>query len=261
MSWTTTPLVAGIPAMNSYTWTITGLTAASVYLYRSYFIVDGLAYFGNTLTGTTGAPPISIPNVTTGIACNTILSNFTIANNVVTNNGDLLIQEYGILYTQVSCNGTDSTLLYTCVGSEIFKTSICADIPINQTYNNNTVGLSSNTTWYRAFAKNAIGIGYGAINCETTNIIISPTSINNFSFGGGNQNITVCGQTWDTYTVTSNVSWITPSAPVAPSPTGTINVLTIGFNSNSNASRTGIVCYTPLIGTTQIVTIEQEPFV
>jgi len=170
MAWITSPLKAGPLPSNSFTWTITGLTAGSTYRYRLYFIVDGTEYYGNTLTGTTGAPAMLAPSMLTGTAGSITPSGYNVTGNEVTDKGGVLpVQEYGILYTQYAFFGTDSTLIYSNIGANVSKASTLADIATGITYNNSASGLpASTTTWYRAFAKNATGVGYGAVKTAIT---------------------------------------------------------------------------------------------
>jgi len=165
-----TPLNAGPLASDSYTWNITGLTAGAIYEYQSYFIVDGISYYGNVLTGTTGAPPMNIASVSTGIANTPTTSSYYVTGNMITNkNGILPILEYGILYTKYLSYNTNSTLVYTNIGSSVLKVSNNTDITTGTTFAFSATSLPANTnTWYRAFARNAIGVGYGTIKTAIT---------------------------------------------------------------------------------------------
>jgi hypothetical protein len=103
----------------------------------------------------------------------------------------------------------------------------------------------SDVQWY--------GMEYRAI-CSV-DINVTPTLLTNVSNAGTVCNVFVCGPSYDTYVVNTAAAWITPSAPVAPSPSGTINTLTIA--ANTGLARSGVVCYTPTIGTTKCVIICQ----
>jgi len=100
------------------------------------------------------------------------------------------------------------------------------------------------------------GMQYREVGSSTEDIQISPTVLNvpaTITFS----DISVIGSSLNTYTITKapTLTWIVTDAPIPPSPTGTINQITVA--SNSGAARSGIVCYTPTIGTTKQVSICQ----
>jgi hypothetical protein len=169
--WISTPLIAGPLANNCYCVTIPGLSASTCYEYRSVFMVSGTCYYGNILTGVTQPMTMSIPSVTTGIApYPATTSGYLTCCHTVDNNGNLTIQEYGILYTANPSYRSVSTLIYPNVGSNVFKAPpVCANIATGVTYSAMTTGLpSGSVTYYRAFAVNALGAGYGCIYSKIT---------------------------------------------------------------------------------------------
>jgi len=103
----------------------------------------------------------------------------------------------------------------------------------------------SDIAWY--------GMQYRCVG--TPDITITPTTYSSISSAGTTCPVTIYGPTWDTYTTSGNTSWITPSISVAPSPLGTVNNLTIA--ANSGLARSGVVKYSPLVGTPKCVTINQ----
>lgn len=174
MAWTTTPPTAGPLGTNNYTQSITGLSASSKYRYRAYFIVAGFQYFGDILTGTTAAIAIVPPTMTTGLADTPTASSFNVNNNEVDDKGGAPVVEYGVLYTQLGFYGTVSNLTYGNIGAHVSKVSNFEDIIINTPYSESVSGLAENTTtYYRAFAKTAGGVGYGTIKTEQTVAILS----------------------------------------------------------------------------------------
>lgn len=200
MSWIITPLVAGPLATNSFDFTIEGLSASTKYIYRSYFIVDGVSYYGNTLTGTTVPTPLFSPTLTTGIAGGITQNEFLISGNEVDDKGGALITEYGVLYTQSGSYGTDSNLIYSNIPF-VSSASTHADIAIDTPYFFTAIGLVPNTTtYYRAFAKNAIGIGYGEVKNVITEDIAPSNTVNVFDSVGGyginyvDADVMACGQ-------------------------------------------------------------------
>jgi hypothetical protein len=168
--WISTPLVAGPLVNNQYCMTIPGLSASTCYQYRSVFMIGGTCYYGNILDGTTQPAPMSAPSVTTGIAPGAACINgYLTCCHTVDNNGGLTIQEYGILYTANPSYNSNCTLVCTNLPTNVVKASTCGSISVATPYSDTTVGLPPNTTtYYRAFAVNAVGIGYGCIYSKIT---------------------------------------------------------------------------------------------
>lgn len=168
--WICTPLLAGPLGSNSYSVTIPGLLASTCYQYRSVFTVSGTCYCGNILEGATQPPVMSIPVVTTGIAPHPALTDgYFTCGHTVDDNGNLTIQEYGILYTANPSYNGDATLVCTNLPTNVVKSSVCGSISEAVPYSAMTTGLPSNTTtYYRAFAVNAVGVGYGCIYSKIT---------------------------------------------------------------------------------------------
>jgi hypothetical protein len=167
MTWITTPTVAGPLSADNYNFAITGLSASTKYQYRAYFIVDGVEYYGNVLSGTTAAPTMISPSATTGTVFHIPLTTgFATHNNMVNSNGNAPIIEYGLLYTQ---NGAVGSGNFGYGDLHVKKTSIFSDVSIPYTYNMDATGLTPSTlTYFRAFAKNAIGVGYGSKDTQVT---------------------------------------------------------------------------------------------
>lgn len=168
---TAKPINQGAVPADNFSYTITGLTASTIYLYRAYMVVDGIPYYGDTLQICTGAIPIYVPNVCTGNAFDISCTSMNICQNKVINNGGAPINEYGVLYTQNSKFSSAACMTYG--STNMCMKSICSDIIINTDYfTGNTCtlsGLNSNTnTYFRAFAKNSAGLGYGSIKAEQT---------------------------------------------------------------------------------------------
>lgn len=171
MTWIKTdPLKAGPLIKNWYNHDITGLTASTTYRYRSYFIVDGVEYRGiNTYTATTATGSYQVPTVTTGIADTVYETSMNISDNEITGDGSTSVTEYGILYTQSSVWGTDANLIYSNAPTNVSKVSTLSIPTIPKTFDNTLTPLSPSTlTYFRAFAKNAMGIGYGIVKTAST---------------------------------------------------------------------------------------------
>ena len=171
MTWTTIKK-AGHPTGSSFNYPITGLTPSTRYEYRSYMVVDGIEYTGNTLTGNTSAIQLLVPEAKTGNANSITLISLSVSGNEVISNGGAVIIEYGILYTQNGSFSNNSTLVYDNVGVSVKKTSSYGNVTLP--YDFGAVNLLSNTmTYYRAFLRNAIGVGYGYI--ESVKTLPAPT--------------------------------------------------------------------------------------
>jgi hypothetical protein len=162
--------VGAIPADN-YNYTITGMSASTIYEYRAYMVVDGVPYYGNTRSTITLPIPTAPPALVTGVAYDINYNSMGICNNYLTDKGNLCVCEYGVLYTQSNSYVTEANMIYE--NANICKQSICSDIAISVNYftgaGNLLTGLSPNTqTFYRAFAKNSAGTGYGTILSQLT---------------------------------------------------------------------------------------------
>ena len=159
---------AGPLSQNSFDITIDGLNANTEYEYRAYMVVAGNEYWGESYFLTTGAILTYIPEVTTGIVANITISGFEINNNVVTNDGNSPITEYGVLYTQNGIYGNQFNLICGNVPSVSIMTTN-STIPVGVNYQKILSGLADNTqTYYRAYASNAVGVGYGTVNTQET---------------------------------------------------------------------------------------------
>jgi len=180
MAWTGTTLYPGPPATNNYAFTIGGLAPSTNYQYRAYFIIDGVSYYGNVLSGTTAAITLLPPEVTTGIARCVTTTSFCVCSNEIDEDGGAPIVEYGILYTQTGIYGTIGNLIYGNVGSFVRKTSCCCAWGLGCAYSMaaNCCLSPSTTTYYRAFARNAVGPEYGSIKTQATASPPPPPSIN-----------------------------------------------------------------------------------
>jgi len=168
MTWsTTTPLKAGPLGSNSYNFTITGLTEGTNYIYRAYFLVDSVEYYGDILTGTTLSASLVVPTMTTGIATNILSVDFFVTGNTVDNNGGAPILEYGTLHTQIGVAGSPAHMTYTNPNVNIVST--LSNISVGIPYTNTVTGLAEGTlTYYRSFARNALGVGYGSVKTALT---------------------------------------------------------------------------------------------
>jgi len=179
MAWTTTTLWPGPLANDNYNYPIIGLAASTNYQYRAYFIVDGVPYYGNVLQGTTAAIALVPPEVTTGFAGPPAETSFLISGNKVDDKGGAPIIEYGILYTQLGFWGTDSNLVCSNYPAYVKKACTPADICTGCTYSNTASGLAaSTTTYYRAYAKTAAGLGYGNVKTRITASPPTPPTLN-----------------------------------------------------------------------------------
>jgi hypothetical protein len=188
-----TPPTTGPLAVNNFTRTISTLAVNKTYEYRAYMVVNGTPYYG--LTKTIHIPPIPTykPIVTTGLATAIGITSMTITGNTGTSNGNSTIQEFGELYTQIGAYGTTTKLLYENLPTNVKKSSFTGSggtIPF--IYNRSITGLTSGTlAYYRAFACNAVGVGYGAIKTATPPV---PKNINLYKTyqNGSDGGVVIC---------------------------------------------------------------------
>ncbi|MFA5207118.1 MAG: hypothetical protein WC428_00310 [Candidatus Paceibacterota bacterium] len=193
-NWHLSPAVplTGPLSVNNFVTTIVGLVESTSYDYRAFITVGGVTYSGITQTLTTlSSPPptIFIPEVTTGIIfkqlsnTTTQLIDMLIRNNTIDDNGGTVITEYGLLYTQDPAKNNSSNLVYGGLG--ISKVSVIADITVGTSFIMTMPDLlGSSPIYFRLFAQNSAGIGYGEIGNGTTNPIVVPPAT---------QTIFVCG--------------------------------------------------------------------
>ena len=181
-TWITTTLINTPLAGDSFTTSITGLVEGQLYQYRAYMIVDGTEYYGQTRQITTQSQPTTIPSVTTGIAGSITTNSFSVANSTVDDKGNLPnVSKYGVIWTQNS--GVGSGLNYSNK-SGVDETN--SDIAIGTPFTKNATGLLENSqTWYRAFALNTNGYGYGVVKTQQTEASVA--EIQFASIIGGNQ--------------------------------------------------------------------------
>jgi hypothetical protein len=132
-------------------------------------VADGDPHFGMVKEGNTSSIPQYPPQVTTGAAEYITDTSMKVCHNLMTENGDSGICEYGLLYTQISSLANIQNLHYTNYPSTVCMKYVCSDIPEYVDYMNELTGLSDNTsTYFRAFAINGVDIAYGSINTSNT---------------------------------------------------------------------------------------------
>ncbi len=170
--WKTTSLSTGPVLGGTYNCTITAcISASTIYEYRAYSVIDGVPYYGNVLTGCTLACPSGIPLVCTGpiLPASICPTQMLIKYNEMCDDCGAPIAEYGAIYTQNPVYGTPTTLCYQNYPAHVCKSSICGTINDGCNYLTMLSGLTPNTmTYYRAFARNVNGSGYGDICTQQT---------------------------------------------------------------------------------------------
>lgn len=156
---------------------ITGLAQSTSYDYRAYIQVAGVKYVSGSwqtnITAAEPAPVVYVPQVTTGVAFKQ-LSNTTTQSidvitksNAITDSGGTTITRYGVLYTDSSSFSTADKLTYNNVGPAVRMSFV--DGSTSVAFTTNLTGLAdSSPFWFRAFAINSAGIGYGDIANGTT---------------------------------------------------------------------------------------------
>ncbi len=178
--WKTTSLSTGPLLGGTYNCTITTcISASTIYEYRAYSVIDGVPHYGNILTGCTLAIPTAVPTVCTGVMFSANTQGGCVCTNKMCDDNNAPIAEYGILYTQQPSVSCDACLRYDKVPTWVCKQSTCATIPDDTTYAGLITAMAANTTTYfRAFAKNSVGVGYGNVcNFITCDIPQPPLTI------------------------------------------------------------------------------------
>lgn len=170
MTWISSRPMCNIDlSQNNYNYTVTGLTSGSIYEYRACMMVDGTPYYGEELKITTLPTLPRIPIVKTGTATCVTDTTMRICSNVITDGGTTPINEYGILYSQNSAYSNSNTLINS---PSVCKKSFPRAIINREYFVGNTceiTNLDSNTgTYYRAYAINSVGTGYGEVKTEQT---------------------------------------------------------------------------------------------
>jgi hypothetical protein len=181
--------------------------------------------------------------------------------------GSLAVDNYSLVITGLTVGTQYEYRAYIKSGIyEYFGNSmtITIPVPLATPYIETKIGTTGVNTINNTGGMNIIrygdaeyyGMQYRELGASTADICISPTLLN-LSNSSSVNNISVTGDTWNTYTTCINplYSWITAASPIPPSPTGTINQLTVAANSGD--ARIGVVCYVPLYGTTKQVVINQ----
>lgn len=186
--WIVGTQLSGPLSVDNFTLSITGLinTVSTPYEYRAVIQVAGVAYSGNIQLTTVQAqavPTTYAPQVTTGSIFKQLSNNngtidaLTKLNQIV-DKGSLPLTEYGLVYTQDLANYDPAKLIYG--GAGIGKVSFVQDYP-NPTgaFAITIIGLlDSSAIYFRAFAQNSSGIGYGEIAYDETIplVVVPPTN-------------------------------------------------------------------------------------
>jgi len=176
-TWITTPLNAGPILANTYNYTISSLSASTVYEYCAYMVVSGTPYYGNILTGTTLPIPTSLATVNTSGITSIATTGATGGGFVISGGGATVIAR-GLAYG-LSINPTIAGT-HTIDGSGIGSFSSLIS------------GLTQSTTYnVRAYATNSVGTAYGnqvsfvtATPPPLTIFVEACTDILNYCIGG-----------------------------------------------------------------------------
>lgn len=168
---------ANAPVVTTGTWNknIAGLTASTTYFYRAYAINAIGTTYGADSTFTTTAGPVA-PFVTTVAASNVQGTTANVAGNI-TSNGGSAVTASGVVY---------STTPNPTIAGVGVTDSTTNPLVLTGAYNFNIGGLTHSTKYYfRAYAINAVGTGYGVQDSFTTAPLITTYPYNqNFDLPG-----------------------------------------------------------------------------
>jgi len=206
-AWTLTPLPPSSTPLtvNYYNQTISGLSLDTDYQYRAYMVVSGTTYRGEIKEITTLPAPQSVFSVTTDSS--PILGSngtyFTTPSNSYNEYSGVpnTVQEYGLLYTQNATQGTSGNLIYS---NSLIQKDVHIGTPTTAPdFVASASSLITGTqTYYRAYVKNAAGVGYGSVK---TVITINPNvsvTIGNIDYNLSDPNyVTACGKITTTQTM------------------------------------------------------------
>ena len=179
-NWTKYPRTAGSsgPLLGTgFNMTIVGLVANSEYQYKAFIQVAGVVYEDafpakEITTLAAPAPSVYVPEVSTGLAFKQLvltngLVDYITKNNEIIDKGGAAITEYGLIYTQDVTKNNATALQYGKAG--ISKESVLSDYTEGSVFTQSAKGLTPSTgIYWRAFAQNSVGIGYGSIVSDTT---------------------------------------------------------------------------------------------
>ncbi len=165
--------------------------------------------------------PVSLPTVTTSDATDVTTSK-AILNGQVVSDGSSNITERGFVYSIVD-NPTIGIVNVNSVVCEGTTGNLSKEI---------STGLLPNTTYYfRSYAKNELGIGYGEVKTFTTlgsSLNIIPDNINEMNLNGAEIILNLDGETFkDNILDASNFSII--NMPVG------MSITSVNYKSNTSA--------------------------
>ncbi len=202
--------------------TLANLEAGTTYHFRAYAVNDLGTSYGVTKSFTTLAnttPAVTTMNVTgiTGISA--------MAGGIVTDDGGLAVSERGICWATHPDPTVDDQVMYFTTPADTFSSEIS--------------GLSNNTTYrVRAFARNALGIAYGANKTFKTHY---PPTITLTSSETTNTSVTVSHSISTPATITSDgVCW-SLSSNFSDDTCRTYSHTTNTLNHNHSTTITGLV--------------------
>ena len=144
----------GAPAsVGAFTSSMTGMTPATLYYYRSYITSSSGTYYGSSRTFTTLA---TVPTVETDPVTN-ITTVAALGHGKIVSNGGSAVTEHGV------CWGTSADPTIAGSHTEDGPTDVLGG------FFSSLTGLSAGTVYYvRAYATNSNGTGYGGNRSFTT---------------------------------------------------------------------------------------------
>lgn len=235
----TTKIKVGSGNVQNYSHSINSLSPNTTYYVKAYAINDKGEGYGEIMSCQT--PAYSIPQVQTGQATNVTDRSATCTGSVISDGGQEIIEQ-GICYS----TSTNPTINGTHARSSTSSTSISCNI----------TGLEFlKTYYYRAYAKNSVGIAYGEQKSFTTedatysaglNGRFSISSTQQVIFSGGNLRYRASTNEWQFAKHQYDVVGA-DNANISPNYDGWIDLFGWGTGNNPTLTSTSSSDYTTFV--------------
>ena len=145
---------ATISVNNNIAVSLTGLTGSTLYYYRAYITGPAGTGYGPICSFTTPAITIVVPTVVTSPATNVVVGSAVINGSISSDGGGAIIDKGFEWSTGNSFNFTSPTVGYSTAPGTTFSRTL-------------TTSSRGFVVYFRAFATNSAGTGYGVVRSFT----------------------------------------------------------------------------------------------